>query len=75
MTETAADARSQSEYDPESTPFSEGTAMSDISIPIPGVGVGVGGININVGGGDLGIPVTPDDEIETDASEAADALD
>jgi hypothetical protein len=41
--------------------------VSDLHIPIPGVGVGAGGVNVGTTAGDLGIPVTPDDEAETEA--------
>ena len=61
-----ADTGRGPEYDRGSTTSQEGLTVSDLHIPIPGVGVGAGGISINVPGGDLGIPITPDQDNETE---------
>jgi hypothetical protein len=38
--------------------------MGDLRIPIPGAGVGEGDTFVGVPGGELDIPITPDDEEE-----------
>jgi hypothetical protein len=38
--------------------------VSDLHIP--GVGVGAGGVNVGTTAGDLGIPVTPEEETENE---------